>query len=122
MNINKDSGQVEIVGPYGRVYLYTHSGAGSLVNDIHNVLSMRQRWDDPDYLAKMVFCKMVPVECWNTDLGFGIGTQLYADVNLLITLDTINQKILLQSATDKHYKLQNSFKDFVINFLSRANI
>jgi hypothetical protein len=122
MNINKDSGQVEIVGPYGRVYLYTHSGAGSLVNDIHSVLSMRQRWDDPDYLAKMVFCKMVPVECWNTDLGFGIGTQLYADVNLLITLDTINQKILLQSATDKHYKLQNSFKDFVINFLSRANI
>jgi hypothetical protein len=122
MNINKDSGQVEIVGPYGRVYLYTHSGAGSLVNDIHSVLSMRQRWDDPDYLAKMVFCKMVPVECWNTDLGFGIGTQLYADVNLLITLDTVNQKILLQSATDKHYKLQNSFKDFVINFLSRANI
>jgi len=122
MNINKDSGQVEIVGPYGRVYLYTHSGAGSLVNDIHSVLSMRQRWDDPDYLAKMVFCKMVPVECWNTDLGFGIGTQLYADVNLLITLDTINQKILLQSATDKHYKLQNSFKDFVVNFLSRANI
>lgn len=122
MNINKDSGQVEIVGPYGRVYLYTHSGAGSLVNDVHSVLSMRQRWDDPDYLAKMVFCKMVPVECWNTDLGFGIGTQLYADVNLLITLDTINQKILLQSATDKHYKLQNSFKDFVINFLSRANI
>jgi len=122
MNINKNSGQVEIVGPYGRVYLYTHSGAGSLVNDVHSVLSMRQRWDDPDYLAKMVFCKMVPVECWNTDTGFGIGTQLYADINLLITVDTITQKISLQTATDKHYKIKNSFEDFVANFLSKADI
>ncbi len=122
MNINKDSGQVEIVGPYGRVYLYTHRGAGSLVNDVHSVLSMRQRWDDPDYLAKMVFCKMVPVECWNTDTGFGIGTQLYADINLLITVDTITQKISLQTATDKHCKIKNSFEDFVANFLSKADI
>jgi hypothetical protein len=122
MNINKDSGQVEIIGPYGRVYLYTHSGAGSLVNDVHSVLSMRQRWNDPDYLAKMVFCRMVPVECWNTDLGFGIGTQLYADVNLLITLDTVNYKILLQSATEKHSTLKMSFEEFVISFLTKADI
>lgn len=122
MNINKDSGQVEIVGPYGRVYLYTHNNAAFLVNIVHDALSMQQRWDDPDYLAKIIFCKMVPPEYWNNDFGFGIGTQLYADVNLLITVDTVKQEILLQIATDKHYKIKNSFKDFVVNFLSKTDI
>ena len=122
MNINISSGQVEIVGPYGRVYLYTYNDAAFLVNIVHDVLSIQKRWDDPDYLAKMIFCKMVPPEHWNDDIGFGIGTQLYADVNLLITVDTVTQEISLQTAIDKHYKIKNSFKDFVINFLSSADI
>lgn len=122
INIIKDSGQVEIIGPYGRVYLYTHDGASSLVNDVHNTLSMRQRWDDADYLTKMVFCRMVPMECRNTDRGHGIGTQLYADVNLLITLDTTTQVIMLQSATDMHYKFKMSFEEFVLEFYKKAQM
>lgn len=122
IDIIKDSGQVEIIGPYGRIYLYTHDGANSLVNDVHNTLSMRQRWDDADYLAKMVFCSMVPIECRNTDRGYGIGTQLYADVNLIITLDTTTQVVMLQSATDMHCKFKMSFEKFVSEFFSNAQI
>lgn len=122
IDIIKDSGQVEIVGPYGRVYLYTHDDAGSLTNNVHSTLAMRQRWDDADYLAKMVFCRMVSVECWNTDRGYGIGTQLYADINLLVTLDTTTQTITLQSATDMHYRFKMSFEEFVSEFNNKAQI
>lgn len=122
MQINEQSGQVEIISPYGRVYLYTHLTASALVNDVHEALSLRKRWDDADYLSKIVFCRMVPMECWQNETGYGIGTTMYADVNLLITLDTVKQVITIQSATDKHFKYCMSFEEFVTTFLRNANI
>lgn len=117
-----DSGQVEVISPYGRVYLYTHDGAASLVNDVHGALSQRQRWDDADYLSKMVFCRMVPMECWKTETGFGIGTQLYADINLLVTLNTVKQTITIQSIEDKYDKYHMSFEEFVTSYIANAKI
>lgn len=122
MDINKQSGQVEIISPYGRVYLYTHATADHLVADVYAALAARQRWDDADYLAKMVFCRMTPLECWQSDGGFGIGTQLYADVNLLITLDTVRQTISIQSALDKQNKYVMTFDEFVKTYISTADI
>lgn len=122
MEINKQSGQVEIVSPYGRVYLYTHDTAHTLVSEVHDALSQRKRWDDPDYLTKMIFCRMLPLECWLEDKGFGIGTQMYADINLLVTVDTVKQVISMQSATDKFDKIELSFDDFVDSYPNHANL
>jgi len=122
MDVNKQSGQVEIISPYGRVYLYTHSTADHLVADVYAALAMRQRWDDADYLAKIVFCRMTPIECWQSDGGFGIGTLLYADVNLLITLDTRDETITIQSALDKQNRYCLSFEEFVSSYITSANI
>lgn len=122
MEINKQSGQVEIVSPYGRVYLYTHDTAHTLVSEVHDALSQRKRWDDPDYLTKMIFCRMLPLECWLEDKGFGIGTQMYADINLLITVDTVKQVISMQSVTDKFDKIQLSFDDFVDSYPNHASL
>jgi hypothetical protein len=122
MDINKSSGQVEIVSPYGRIYLYTHKTAHTLVSEVHDAMQQRKRWDDPDYLSKMIFCRMMPLECWQEETGFGIGTQLYADVNLLITVDTVKQQISIQSAEDKFDKIQLSFEDFVGSYTDHANL
>lgn len=122
MEINKQSGQVEIVSPYGRVYLYTHDTAHTLVSEVHDALSQRKRWDDPDYLTKMIFCRMLPLECWLEEKGFGIGTQMYADINLLVTVDTVKQVISMQSATDKFDKIELSFDDFVDSYPNHANL
>ncbi len=120
MNINKSSGQVEIVSPYGRVYLYTHLTAHTLVSEVHDALSQRRRWNDADYLTKMIFCRMIPLECWQEETGFGIGTQLYADVNLLVTVDTTKEIVTIQSAEDKFDKIVLSFEDFVQSFPNQA--
>ena len=64
MIVNKNSGQVIIIGPYGSVFLYTHDTADTLVKDVHDALKVGTRWNDPDYLSKMIFCRMLPIECW----------------------------------------------------------
>jgi hypothetical protein len=67
MEININSGQIEIINEVSKVYLYTHNTADSLVKDVYDVLALKLRWDDPDYLTKMLFCKMVPAESWTND-------------------------------------------------------
>jgi hypothetical protein len=122
MEINKSSGQVEIIGPYGRLYLYTHNTAHTLVSEVYEAMSQKKRWDDPDYLSKMIFCRMMPLECWMEEVGYGIGTQLYADINLLVTVDTVNQTITIQSATNLYDKFHMSFNEFINSYLNNAEL
>ena len=122
MEINRNSGQVEVISPYGRVYLYTHDTARNLLSNVYNVLAREKRWDDPDYLARMIFCEMIPEAFWNTETGFGIGTQLYADVELLISLDVLNQKITVSSGLHEFDNFSMSFSEFLVDFLKDAKL
>lgn len=122
MIVNKNSGQVIIIGPYGSVFLYTHDTADTLVKDVHDALKVGTRWNDPDYLSKMIFCRMLPIECWLEDKGFGIGTQMYNDVNLLISVNTINQTITIHSMEDKYNKTLLTFQEFVDSYANNASL
>ena len=124
MEINFNTGQIEIVGPYGRVYLYSHNTANELVSVVSDVLSRRLRWDDPDYLSKMLFCRMIPKNKWDDELGFGIGTQLYRDVNMLISLDTVHQTIRISSAFETYVTntITMSFDDFLNKYADSAEL
>jgi hypothetical protein len=120
--INLNSGQIEIISPYGRVYLYTHNYAKTLVSDVHRILSRRKRWDDPDYLSRMIFCEMIPAEFWESDTGFGIGTQMYTDVNLLVSIDTVRQTISISSYGSGVDDMKMTILDFVENFYKSAEL
>lgn len=120
MDINKHSGQVEIISEFGRVYLYTHSHSHKLINDVYTALAARVRWDDPDYLSKIVFCHMIPMECWHDEVGYGIGTLLYADVDLLVSLDVPKQIITITSALDKEFRYRKSFEEFISGYFKQA--
>jgi hypothetical protein len=119
-NININSGQVEIIGPFGRVYLYTHDYAKNLVAFVHESLSRRVRWDDPDYLSRIIFCSMIPYNEINNEQGFGIGTQLYVDINLLITINTTSQTIEISSYGSGVDNIKMAIEDFVENFYKSA--
>jgi hypothetical protein len=124
MEINFNTGQIEVVGPYGRVYLYSHNTANELVSVVSDVLSRQVRWDDPDYLSRMIFCRMIPKNKWDNELGFGIGTQLYKDVNMLITLDTVHQTIKISSAFETYItnSITMSFDDFLNKYADSAEL
>lgn len=124
MEINVNSGQIEVIGLYGTIFLYTNKEAYNLTNVVMNVLSAKVHWDDPDYLSRMLFCNMVPKDQWYDTNGFGIGTQMYVDVKLLITLDLVHQKITLIDY-DKYHKYVKSvytFTEFINKFTTDAEL
>ena len=125
MEINKNSAQIEIKNEFGSVYLYTHDLAHDLMHIINDVLSKRERWDDADYLSRMLFCRMVPCEQWNKTTGFGIGTQMYADIRFLVVLDTVKKRLTINNWNESgticrgvHY----DFENFVENFTNDASL
>lgn len=98
------------------VYLYTHWSADELVEKVRAALSKRWRWDDPEYLTRIVFCQMVrAVE--DLETGYGIGTHLHDDIWRLVELDCSEERVRVFDVglDDKERKcvLERSFEDFV---------
>jgi hypothetical protein len=67
---------------------------------------------------------MIPKNKWDDELGFGIGTQLYTDVNMLITLDTVHQTIRISSAFETYItnSITMSFDDFLNKYADSAEL
>jgi hypothetical protein len=124
METNLNSGQIEITGPFGRVYLYTYKKGDNLISIVHNVLEKRVRWDDPDYLSRMLFCAMIDEDDLHGELDFGIGTQLYADVNTVVSVNTIYQQVAISSYDDENHIRSSrcSFEDFINTFGGDAEL
>ena len=55
------------------VSLFSHHGGSELASVLQNVLQRHARWDDSNYLARMIFSKMIPAEERQTETGYGIG-------------------------------------------------
>ena len=77
-----DRGQVNISG----VYLYTHWGAYDLINDVYKALIHKKRWNDHEYLARIIFDEMKSGEN-NPFTGYGIGTSKHGDIWRLIKIE-----------------------------------
>lgn len=59
----------------GHVVFYTHWGGYKLPIAVKKALSKRERWDDPSYLARIIFCQMTEGR-WDETTGFGISTEI----------------------------------------------
>lgn len=125
MEINENSGQVEIIGEYGSVFLYTHDLAHDLLHAVHDVLCKKIKWNDPDYFTRMLFCRMLPCELWDKTEGFGIGTQMYADVKFFITVDLVRHKLTINNWNNNGTVCRGTrydFEDFIDNFTRDASL
>jgi hypothetical protein len=75
-----------------KVYLYSHWRGDGVYGSLQTVLSKRVRWDDPEYLARMIFQTMMGNDYG--ELGFGIGTRKHGDIEHPIpVLDCSNATI-----------------------------
>lgn len=88
-----DRAQVGIKdGDHGTVYLYTHWGGTELAETVQAALKREERWDDAEYLARIVFQQMLGDDDGAT--GFGISTGIHGDIeHPLIVLDTSTRTI-----------------------------
>jgi len=108
-----DRGQV-LIKPLG-VYLYTHWGASELGKTVQTALKKGWRWDDSEYLTRIIFDVMVDKDQGN-ETGYGIGTYLHSDIYKLVEVDTDNQTVSIKhiDSKDKHTILyEGSFNEFV---------
>lgn len=94
------------------VYLYTHWGGYNLPETVHRALSKRWRWDDPEYLARIIFEEMIkPFP--NEETGFGIDTEKHDDAYRIVTIDCSKEKISITDFGKTIY--ESTFEGFVSN-------
>jgi len=97
-----DRGQVLIVD-YDKedegVYLYTHWGATDLVEVVRDAMKRKLRWDDPCYLARIIFSEMIRDEI-DGETGYGICTNQHGDIWRLVKVNCNTQQVTLM---DEHW-------------------
>lgn len=69
------------------VYLYTHSDGFKLPEVLRTALSREERWNDDQYLARIVFCEMVRDDI-DGSTNYGISTYLGDGENQMLDVDT----------------------------------
>lgn len=57
-----------------QVCLYTYNGGSALPVTVGKALARRQRWNDPSYLTRIIFCTMVVGDVGG-ETGFGISVS-----------------------------------------------
>jgi len=76
------------------VYLYTHWEGSKLENTVKRAIGKRQRWNDPEYLARIIFDEMIGDDQGN-ETGYGIGGTEHGDIRTLIKVNCANQTITI---------------------------
>lgn len=107
-------GQVKIIENGQSVFLYTHCGATQLVKDVRDALAKKERWNDAEYLARIIFDQMKHGDEGTT--GFGIGVSEHGDIWRLVIVDVDNN--IVEVIDNNEEKLQETFDDFIHKDLS----
>lgn len=86
-----DRGQIKIKD--SGVYLYAHWRGEELPRILQESLAKKWRWDDDEYLARIIFDAMIGKE-QGEEASFGIGTSKHCDIeHPLLVVDCKNQKV-----------------------------
>lgn len=120
IKIIRNSGQVEIISPHGRTYLYTEDAGSRLLSSIHTAIAKKKFWDDADHLASLIYHEMIGEEP-DPD-KFAIGSEYFLDVNLFVSIDVSKQIINFDSYTDLNDKFSMTFDEFLHNFFRSAKL
>lgn len=91
-----DRGNIVVQAHGQRVYLYTHNQGYEVQEIAARALRRNQRWDDPSYLTRIIFCEMVKGR-ESTETGFGIWPTLGDNSHPLVIIDVDSQKVYLES-------------------------
>ena len=89
------SARAQVLVEDSGIYLYDHHGAESdnaTVSAVHSAISRRERWEDPEYLAAIIFREMIKGDM-DGNASFGIGTGLNKDTQLLVTVNCDSKTI-----------------------------
>ena len=93
------------------VVLYTHWGAKEMEDDLRDVLSRKVRWNDPSYLSRMIFSRMIRNDI-DGELNYGILTDNVGDAQKEIVVDCNRQEVIVKELDEN---VTYTFDDFIDN-------
>jgi hypothetical protein len=92
------------------VYLYTHRKADELILRVQEAMAKEWRWDDPEYLARIIFDCMKGNDI-DSEMEYGIGTERHKGIWTLITVDCKSQIITVEEYGKIAY--ESTFREFI---------
>lgn len=90
----------------GAVWLYSHWGGTDLPSVVQSALKRQERWNDSEYLARIVFQEMIGDD--KSATGYGIGTSEHGDNEHPVLI--LNASSMIITARDMHHM---PFKSFI---------
>lgn len=108
-----DRGNIVIQDSSGRrVYLYTHWRGSDIPELAKEALRKRWRWDDPAYLARIVFDVMTEGQ-HDQEAGFGISAKIEDNENPILVIDCGNAEVFYEDGNGVRQGAPVSFEDFI---------
>lgn len=74
------------------LYLYTHRDGPELPGILQRALAKRWRWDDEQYLARIIFCEMIRGR-EQDEVGYGLSTYLVDNGWPILLVDAERQRV-----------------------------
>ena len=81
------------------VVLYKHSDGDYLINDVIEAMKKgKSRWNDPAYLSRVIFCRMLcgDLTPLTGTTGYGILTDNISDAKIEIVIDCNRQEVIIK--------------------------
>jgi hypothetical protein len=86
----------------GQVWFYTHWAGSELAETLQAALKRGEsHWDDPAYLARIIFCEMVRDDIDGLT-GYGISTSEQDNEHPYIHVDTTTQTVQIGEKTKSY--------------------
>jgi len=112
------SSQVCLETEDGPVYLYKHYDGHKVMADVQKALSMKLRWNDPHYLARIIFEQMIS-ETTDKECGYGIGLKEVANISLLVVVDCDRKEVTIKK---KPLEFKMSFDQYIKAVVSDSDV
>ncbi len=95
------------------IFLYQHWDGYCLPEIVQEALKKKMRWDDPEYLTRIIFSTMIKDHI-EDETGYGISTSQHGDIEWLVEVDTKKQEITVKEGYNQLDKIWNgSFDGFI---------
>lgn len=92
-----DRGNIVVQEAVGkRVYLYTHWRGSEIKSVVQLALQRHQRWNDPAYLARIIFCQLLAPGDLKGETGYGISATIGDNGYPVVVVDCERQRVYFE--------------------------
>lgn len=92
-----DRANIKIKSKDGEMFFYSHWTGSKLPITLQDALKRKQRWDDVQYLNRIIFCEMIKNNV-EKETGYGLSTVI-GDGIVIAEVNTDKQTVTFKNAT-----------------------